>query len=99
LVTPPPAAVTVRVEMPANVVEAAVSVKVSLPLPGAAMLGGAKLAETPAGSPVTDSDIKDLNPVPATVVKVTAIEPPGPTLALVALDDNVKLPRTVRLIV
>jgi hypothetical protein len=86
LVTPPPAAVTVKVEVPATAVEAAVRVKVLLPL-----LVGAKLAVTPAGSPVIDNATAELNPFTPAVVNVMGVEPPGSTLALVALGVNVKL--------
>ena len=91
MVTPPPAAVTVMVEVPAAAVEAATSVKVLLPAPGEAMLVGAKVAVTPAGTPVTDRATAELNPFTRAVVKVMGIDPPGVRLALVALDDSVKL--------
>ena len=97
MVTPPPEAITVRVEVPAAAVEAADSVKMLLPLPGAAMLVGAKLAVTPIGDPLTDNVIAELNPVPFAVVKVIGNDPPGATVALVALGVSVKVPRTVRL--
>jgi hypothetical protein len=93
-------AVTVRVEVPAAAVEPAASVKVLRPLPGAAMLVGAKLAVTPLGAPLTDSVITELNPFAKAVVKVMGVEPPGATLALVTLGVKVKLGvNTVRLIV
>jgi hypothetical protein len=90
-VTPPPVAVTVRVQVRAVVPEATASVKVLVPLPGDAMLVGAKLAVTPVGSPLTDKAIADWNPFPAVVVTVTGVEPPCPTLALEALVVSVKL--------
>ena len=89
--TPPPVAVMVSVEVPAAAEEAADRVKVLLPLPGEAMLAGAKVAVRPAGSPLTDNVTAELNPVPAAVVIVSGVEAPGATLALVALDDSVKL--------
>ena len=97
MVTPPPEAITVRVEVPAAAVEAADSVKMLLPLPGAAMLVGAKLAVTPIGDPLTDNVIAELNPGPFAVVKVIVPDPPGAILALVAFGDSVKLGKTVRL--
>lgn len=78
-------------EAPGDVPEAAVSVKVLLPLPGAAMLVGAKLAVTPGGSPATDKATAELNPVPPVVVSVIGMDPPGATLALVAPGVSVKL--------
>jgi hypothetical protein len=91
LVTPPPVAVTVKVEVPAAAVEAAARVKVLLPLPGDAILVGAKLAVTPAGTPVIDNATAKLNPFTPAVVNVMGVEPPGATLALAALGVNVKL--------
>jgi hypothetical protein len=88
---PPPVPVTVKVETPAAVPEAADSFKVLLPLPGAAMLEGAKLAVTPCGSPLTDNATAELNPFSTAVVKAIGIELPGATLALVALGVSVKL--------
>jgi hypothetical protein len=67
------------------------------PLPGAAMLVGANVAVTPLGRPDIESATAELNPVPATVVKVTGIDPPRATLSLEALSDSPKLARTVRL--
>jgi hypothetical protein len=45
---------TVRVNEPGVAFEAAVSVKVLVPLPGLAMLAGLKAAVTPLGKPLTD---------------------------------------------
>jgi len=90
-VSPPPEAVTVRLKEPAAVPEAAVSVNVLLPLPGAATLVGAKLAVTPAGSPLTDSATADWNPLSAAADRLIAVEAPAVTVALVALGASVKL--------
>jgi len=49
---------------------------VLLPLPGAAMLVGARLAVTPLGSPLTDRAMAELNPLPLVVVKVIFPDPP-----------------------
>jgi len=98
LITPPPVAVAVRVDTPGVAVEVADNVNVLLPFPGAAMLVGAKLAVTPVGSPLIDKATTALNPFTRVVVNVMGIEPPGATLALVALGVNVKLGvSTVRL--
>jgi hypothetical protein len=97
LVTPPPVAVTVRIETPAAAVELAESVRTLLPLPGAGILVGAKLAVTPLGAPLTDKMMAELNPDPLAAVRVIVPDPPGATLALVALGVSVKMARTVRL--
>lgn len=99
MVTPPPAAVTIRVETLAAADEAAEIVNVLLPLPGAAMAVGAKLAVTPVGSPVIENAIAALNPLPPLVVKVICTDLPGATLALEVLGDNVKVAKTVKLTV
>jgi hypothetical protein len=91
IVTPPPVAVTVTLQEPAAVAEAAASVNVLLPLPGAAMLAGAKLAVTPVGSPLTDNTTADWNPFSAAVDSLIGVEPPAVTVALVVLDVSVKL--------
>ena len=91
LVTPPPVAVMVGVELLEDALAAAVRVKVVLPLPGEAMLVGAKVAVTPDGSPLMDNATAELKPFATVVVIVTGVEPPGATLPLVALDESVKL--------
>lgn len=63
---------------------------VLVPLPGARMLGGAKLDVTPAGGPLTDKATADWNPFSAAVDITTAVEAPGTTVALVALGVSVK---------
>jgi len=78
-------------------VEPAASDRVLLPLPGAAIVAGAKLAETPVGAPLTDIVMVELKPVPLVVVKIIGIDPPGAMLALVAVGVSVKVARTVRL--
>ena len=90
-------AVTVRLEVPVAAVEAADTVNVLVPLPGAAMLVGARLAVTPAGAPLTDNAIAELNPVPFAVVNVIGTEPPGATLAALAPAVRVNVPATVTL--
>ena len=90
MVMPPPNAVTVSVEAPAAAVEAAESDNVAMPAPGAAMLRGAKLPETPAGRPLTENDIAELNPFTLVVVNVAEVEPPAARLALGAPGVSVK---------
>jgi hypothetical protein len=90
-VTPPPVAVTVRLKEPAAVPEAAFNVSVLVPLPGDAMLAGAKLAVTPFGSPLTDSNTCDWNPYSAAVVSLIVADAPEDTVALVAFGVSEKL--------
>ena len=97
MITPPPDAFTVRVKVPGPAVEPAASVNVVLPAPGAAMLRGAKFDVTPLGIPVIENATAELKPLPRVVVNVTEIDPPGATLALVAVDESVKVPAIVRL--
>lgn len=62
-----------------------------VPDPGDAMLVGEKLAVTPAGNPVTESAIADLNPLLTAVVIVIGAGVPGFKLALVALGVSVNV--------
>jgi hypothetical protein len=56
------------------------NVKVELPLPGATIEAGLKLAVTPVGSPDADSVTGELKP-PLTVVEIVELpEPPWATL-------------------
>jgi hypothetical protein len=68
-VTLPPVALTVTFTVPAVAVLLAVNVRVELPLPGAAMEAGLKLAVTPAGNPEVDRETAALKP-PLTVVEI-----------------------------
>lgn len=96
--SPPPAAVTVRVEEPRIAVDAAFSVSVLLPLPGEAMFVGAKLAVTPLGSPLTESVTAAVNPLTVAVVTVMGVDPPRATITFVPPAVSVKLGAiTVRL--
>jgi hypothetical protein len=82
-VTPPPVAVTVTFEVPVVAVLLAEKVRVELPLPGAAMDVGLKLAVTPEGRPDADNEIAELNP-PLTEVEIVLLpEPPCVTDTLV----------------
>ena len=67
------------------------NVKVLLPLPGAAMLVGAKVAVSPFGSPLTHNAMAELNPFRPVVVRVILVDPPAEMLALAALEDREKL--------
>ena len=69
---PPPLALMVIVEVPAAAVLAAENVKVELPEPGAAMDAGLNAAVTPAGNPLADSDMAELNP-PETLVEIVLV--------------------------
>src|SRR5947209_17571056 len=61
-VMPPPLAVTVTLKVPVVVVLPAAEVRVELPLPGATIEVGRKLAVTPEGSPETESDPGEWSP-------------------------------------
>ena len=68
----PPVALTVTFDVPVVAVLLAVSVRVELPLPGAAIEAGLKLAVTPAGNPEADNATAELNP-PLTVVEIVEL--------------------------
>lgn len=93
-VIPPPVAVIVTLYVPLARVEAAVNVSLVLPLPGEAIVAGAKLAVSPLGKPLTDKPTAALNPFTAPLDSVTALDPPCATLALPALLLKVKLGAT-----
>src|SRR5207302_1752277 len=90
-VMPPPVAVTVTFVVPVVAVLLAAKVRVELPLPGAAMDVGLKLAVTPEGRPEADSAIAELNP-PLTVVEMVVLpELPWATDKLAGEALKVKL--------
>jgi hypothetical protein len=90
-VTPPPLAVIVTWEVPVVAALLAVKVRVELPLPGAPIKVGLKLAVTPAGRTEADREIAELNP-PVTVVEIVLLpEPPCVTDKLVGAALRVKL--------
>ena len=71
-VTLPPVAETVTLVVPATAVLLTENVRVELPLPGAAIELGLKLAVTPAGGPEIDSVIAELKP-PLLVVEIVEL--------------------------
>ena len=73
-------AVTVTFTAPVVAVLLAVRVSVELPLPGAAMEAGLKLAVTPAGNPEADSATAELKPPLTVVERVLVVELPWVTL-------------------
>lgn len=89
--TPPPVAEMVKLEEPVVVEDAAVRVSLLAPLPGEAMLVGAKTAVTPLGKPVTESATAELNPLSTAVERVTEDEPPTATVELEALAVKLRL--------
>src|SRR5437016_2994984 len=87
---PPPLAVTVTLLVPVVAVLPALKVKVELPLPGAAIEVGLKVAVTPAGNAEVESEIAELNP-PLTDVEIVVLpELPWVTDKLVGEALNVK---------
>jgi hypothetical protein len=81
--TPPPLALIVIVDVPVAAVLLAVNVNVELPEPGAAIDVGLKLAVTPAGSPVAESETAELKPPETVVETVVVFVPPSATETVV----------------
>ena len=77
--TPPPLALIVIVDVPVVAVLLAVNVSVELPEPGAAIDVGLKLAVTPAGSPLAESETAELKPPEIVVETVVVFVPPCAT--------------------
>src|SRR5437016_5736426 len=73
---PPPLAVTVTLKVPVVAVLLAENVSVELPLPGATIEVGLKLAVTPVGSPETESDTAELKPPAVALETVVLALPP-----------------------
>jgi hypothetical protein len=90
-VIPPPLAVTVTFVVPVVAVLLAEKVRVELPLPGAAMVPGLKLAVTPEGRPEADNEIAELKPPLTEVEMVLLPEPPWATDRLVGEALRLKL--------
>ncbi len=82
-VIPPPVALTVVLNVPVAAVLLAVNVSVELPLPGAAIVVGLKLAVTPLGRPEIESATDELNPFEPEVEIVLVAELPCVTDRLV----------------
>jgi hypothetical protein len=76
-------AVTVVLNVPVVAVVLAVNLRVELPLPGAAIDDGVKLAVTPLGSPEIERAIDELNPFETEVEIVLVPEVPCVTVKLV----------------
>lgn len=93
--TPPPLAVTVTFVVPVVAVLLAEKVRVELPLPGAPIDAGLKLAVTPAGRPEADSEIAELNP-PVTLVEIVVL-PDCPCVTDKLVGDALKLKSGVAL--
>ena len=74
----------VTFDVPAVAVLLAVNVRVELPLPGAAMDAGLKLAVTPAGRPEAERLTAELNPPEPEVETVVVAELPCVTERLVS---------------
>jgi hypothetical protein len=99
LVTPPPVAVTVSVDVFTAAVDAAFNVSELLPPPGDAILVGENVAVTPLGNPLTDKLTADLNPLSTLVDTVTGSDPFRFRDTVVPPSVSVKSgPTTVRLI-
>lgn len=75
-VMPPPVAVTVTLKVPVVAVLEAERLSVELPLPGAAIVPALKLAVMPAGRPLAESVMAELNPPVAAVEMVVLATPP-----------------------
>ena len=70
---------SVTVEVPIVAVLLALNVNVELPEPGAAIDVGLKLAVTPAGSPLAESEMAELKPPETVVETVVVFVPPCAT--------------------
>lgn len=84
--TPPPVPVTVSVKEVADVPAVADTVKAVVPLPGAAMVAGERLAVTPLGAPLTERAIAEANRYSAVVDSVICVDFAATTLALVRFE-------------
>jgi hypothetical protein len=88
-VTPPPVAVIVTVALPVVAVLLAERVRVEVPLPGAAIDVGLKLAVTPEGNPEADSETAELKP-PLTLVVIVLV-PELPSVIERLVGDALRL--------
>lgn len=72
----PAVAVSVIVAAPKGAAALAEKVTTVLPVPGAVMEEGAKLAVTPEGNPLAEKEIAELSPPSTAVERVTAEDNP-----------------------
>ena len=91
MLTPPPVAVTVREEIPAATVDAAETVRVRLPLPGAGILVAMKFAVNPLKRPLTDSVMAALKPACLATDKTMEPALPAGTLIPAGVGVNVNV--------
>ena len=91
---PPPVAVMVIVWLPVEALLLALKVTVELPDPGAAIEVGLKVAVTPVGRPLAESEIAELKPPATVVVTLEVLEPPRATETEVGEAETVKLAET-----
>ncbi len=78
--TPPPAPLTVSVELPNGVEEPTAMVNVEAPEPGAVMDVGLNVAVAPVGGVLVASAMAELRPPPVSVETVMLAEPPCGTV-------------------
>lgn len=84
------------VEVPRVVVVAALSVRIVVPVPGAAIELGEKVLVIPLGNPATETKIAAANPLEPAVETDTGRDPPRARITLAPLRVRVKLgPMTV----
>jgi len=73
-VLPPPVPVMVTVRVPVVARELAVNWRVDVPVPGAEIEVGLKLAVTPLGRPLADREIAELKPFTAAALMVVVLD-------------------------
>lgn len=88
--TPPPVAVMVMLLVPVWALLFAVTVKVELPVPGAAMLLGLKVTDSYFVRPEAEREIEELNETFALVVMVVEVDDPWATMRPVLVAESVK---------
>lgn len=85
-VTPAPLAETITLVVPATALAAAASVSILPPLPFAATRAGLKVAVTPLGSSLTESEIVEVNPLSNAPEMFTGVLAPIFTVTELALE-------------
>jgi hypothetical protein len=90
-VLPPPVPVMVIVRVPVVARELAVNLRVDVPVPGAEIEVGLKLAVTPLGRPLADKEIDELKPFTPAVLTLVVFEPLLVTMTVVGDALMVKL--------